>query len=793
MSQPKTFEEAKALADQTYIQFWQDEADSISSNWSNEDFDLLVNAKYETVGKGRTQSQRRILPEGYEEYLEAKSYIEKGPLDFSSEETYDLLTTSPEIKGGMLTTKEQNWISEDNPLRQAVEAQSEVMQNYLDEAGIPIVTAFAEDFNKPDSFRGEGVYLNTGTGAHIDWDSSLKRGQKYETPEGSEIGEYNQVFVRPDPESILDSPFVDLVAAATGMTVPLSVLRGGDLEDVLKSVVVGQVVSTVIPENFVENNLNKIGIDAETFGMDPETFTNVLDGFQEDLEQGKDVAEAALGALGDGASEIIEGVGGSFTDVVQAVVKPIGDAVEAVTDPIIGVLDGIEDFETPEAIEQVGDTILAGVDSVVNTVTPVIKSIDENLQPIGDVIQDTIIDPVDAVIDFADSHVGDVWEHAGVTILTGGSPSQIAEAYARGMYGDKIGEKGGEILQEVFGNLGVDKDLFGFDDEEWDDWNEDVATRMAKKGTSLEDSVKRQIVGDVTGKATEELMFILDDADYLFNSAFGGLIDLTEGALGEVVDVVETVGGAAVDVAEGVGGGLVDAVNATGIPEIIEDAGDVVIDAVNATGIPKVIETVGGEVVDLAEDVGGGLVDLAEDVGGEVVDLAEDVGGGLVDVVNATGIPKVIETVGGVVVDTGGDILETGGDIVETTLKELTDVIERPVEAVVDVGGTVIETGGDIVETTLKELTDVIERPVEAVTNVIKDLDPDLPDLDIPSPGGPIGTPSSPSPATGLSGMLGQRQPTQIESLFDKELFKFDTEINIPVGMLTPTKTRRYG
>ncbi len=58
MSQPKTFEEAKALADQTYIQFWQDEADSISSNWSDEDFDLLVNAKYKTVGLGHHKRQK---------------------------------------------------------------------------------------------------------------------------------------------------------------------------------------------------------------------------------------------------------------------------------------------------------------------------------------------------------------------------------------------------------------------------------------------------------------------------------------------------------------------------------------------------------------------------------------------------------------------------------------------------------------------------------------------------------------------------------------------------------------
>ena len=759
MSQPKTFEEAKALADQTYIQFWQDEADSISSNWSDEDFDLLINAKYTTVGLGHHKRQKRILPEGYKEYVEAKSYIEKGPLDFTSEETYDLLINTPMGKGGVIPTKKQYWIEKDNPLRQAVEAQAEVMQNYLDEAGISIVQKYEdmEGFKRPDSFRGEGFYLNTGTGAHIDWSSSLKRGQDYRSTPDSELGTYSQVFVRPDPESILDNPFVDLVAAATGMTVPLSVLRGGDLEDVLKAVVVGQVVSEVIPENFVENNLNKIGINAETFGMDPETFTNVLDGFQEDLEQGKDVAEAALGAFGEGASEIIEGVGGSLTDVVQAVVKPIGDAVEAITDPIIGVLDGIEDFETPEAIEQVGDTILEGVNSVVNTVTPVIKSIDENLQPIGDVIQDTIIDPVDAVIDFADSHVGDVWEHAGVTILTGGSPSQIAEAYARGMYGDKIGEKGGEILQEVFENLGVDKDLFGLDDEEWDDWNEDVATRMAKKGTSLEDSVKRQIFGDVEGIVEDKLQDALGFAGEAFDDAFGGLIDLTEGALGEVVDVVETVGGAAVDVAEGVGGGLVDAVNATGLPEIIEDAGEVVIDAVNATGIPKVIETVGGEVIDLAEGVGGELVDVVEDVGGE-----------LVDVVEATGIPKLVGDLGGEVIDAGGTVIETVGGPFEEVLKTGGEIVEKVYEQATEIAGPTIEavdnlwtTGGDVVETTLKGLTDVIERPVEAVTNIITDFDPDLPDLDIdtpdldiPSPGGPV----------------AEQPKSQIAGLFNKEL-----------------------
>jgi hypothetical protein len=47
-----------------------------------------------------------------------------------------------------------------------------------------------------------------------------------------------------------------------------------------------------------------------------------------------------------------------------------------------------------------------------------------------------------------------------------------------------------------------------------------------------------------------------------------------------------------------------------------------------------------------------------------------------------------------------------------------------------------------------------------------------------------------------MLGMLGttQRQPTQVENLFDKELFKFDTEIKSTQQMLSPMMNlRRYG
>ena len=216
MSQPKTFAEAKALADQTYI--------------------------------ATLQEKQSGLSETSPEYAKLQSYIEKGPLDFSSEETHKMLIKPPTVKGGRLYGKRQEWIDEDEPLRQAVEAQAEVMQNYLDEAGIPIVQKYEdmEGFDRPDSFRGEGFYLNTGTGAHIDWDSGLKRMQRYQTSPDAELGTYSQVFVRPDPTNFVDAIVAPIVSLAAPQLAPLlTVARGGDLGDIVKSYAVGELTGAI--------------------------------------------------------------------------------------------------------------------------------------------------------------------------------------------------------------------------------------------------------------------------------------------------------------------------------------------------------------------------------------------------------------------------------------------------------------------------------------------------------------------------------------------------------------------
>ena len=57
MAKPQTFQEAKALADQAYINFWEDKSDAITKNWTQKDYDLITNPQYENV-KVVTDSRR---------------------------------------------------------------------------------------------------------------------------------------------------------------------------------------------------------------------------------------------------------------------------------------------------------------------------------------------------------------------------------------------------------------------------------------------------------------------------------------------------------------------------------------------------------------------------------------------------------------------------------------------------------------------------------------------------------------------------------------------------------------
>ena len=399
---PTTFAEAKKAADETYLQYWYDKANDISKDWTREDYNLIANPVYKredvNEGKGRPiYKDVRQLPKGYDEYKEYQDRIKAGPLDFSSEETHKMLIKPPPLAGGRYT-KKQYWIDEDNPLRQAVEAQSDVMKDFLDDAGIPLVQKYEdlEGFKRPDSFRGEGIYLNTGTGAHIDWDSSLKRMQRYQSSPDAEIGSYTQVFTRPDPEG-LGKPLTILGALSGNPIIKAAgaVASGGDLEDIVKSYVASQITTPVLEETFAT-----LGVDADLFGMDDVKFS----------ENMMDVQETLIG-------------GGSASD---ALLKEFGkEGIKAVADAVDIDLPDI-DFDTPEILEKVGDAIVdlakPVLEKVEDVAKPVIDKVQELTEPViafveekAPVVEDIFIDPVkEKVEEFVEPVIAFVEEKAPV-------------------------------------------------------------------------------------------------------------------------------------------------------------------------------------------------------------------------------------------------------------------------------------------------------------------------------------------------------------------------------------------
>jgi hypothetical protein len=474
MAKPTTFEEAKALADQTYINFWEDKSNVVTKNWTQKDYDLITNAQYENVKvvtdsrRGSTKTKkRRKLPEGYDEYREYQDRINAGPLDFSSEETHKMLINPPSRRG---YGKRQSWISEDDPLRQAVEAQADVMKDFLDDAGVPIVQKYEDldGFKRPDSFRGEGVYLNTGTAAHIDWDAGLKRMQRYQASPDAELGTYSNVFVRPDPEGIAGPlAFVGAITGNPWLTAASSIAAGGDIKDAIKagvkSYALNQVTAPVLEETFAT-----LGIDADLLGIDPETFSDSMMEVQTTMLEG-----------GSGTDALI----GQFT-------KPLADKVVDTAKEVLPDVAGIDiDFDTPDIIKDIGDFALAGIEAVGDFVEPVAKEVvdvgqaavdvvQEVTQPISDVLSegedivkevgsvfdDAVLQPVkegvqavtEPVVDVVDSFIDAVDSPLGALLETGGD-------LLGGMLGGGQGQQQRTASTPTEGLF--DKELFKFDTE----------------------------------------------------------------------------------------------------------------------------------------------------------------------------------------------------------------------------------------------------------------------------------------------------------------------------------------
>jgi hypothetical protein len=384
--EPTSFTGAKQAADETYKQYWYDKANDVTKNWTDKDYALIAEPEYKEVRghRGRTK-QVRILPEGYDEYKGYQDRINAGPLDFSSEETHKMLINPPSSSGRRGYGKRQSWISKDTPLRQAVEAQADVMKDFLDDAGVPIVQKYEDldGFKRPDSFRGEGIYLNTGTAAHIDWDAGLKRMQRYQASPDAELGTYSQVFVRPDPEGIAKPlAFVGAITGNPWLTAASSIAAGGDIEDAIKAGAKGYAIGQVTTP-ILENTVANLGIDKDLFGMDAEAFSEGMMDVQTTILEGGDIDKALIKEFGVDA---VKQLGSALPDVdidlpESQFFSDLGDALE----PVVGaVRAGGRAFD---------DAVLQPVKRGLEPVVDVAQQGIDVLQQAGRDFDDTFLEP----------------------------------------------------------------------------------------------------------------------------------------------------------------------------------------------------------------------------------------------------------------------------------------------------------------------------------------------------------------------------------------------------------------
>ena len=345
------------------------------------------------------------------------------------------------------------------------------MKEWLDEANVDLVVPYEDldGFKRPDPMRGEGIYLNTGTGAHIDWDAGLKRMQSYRNVGGEEggFGEYSTAFVRPDPDYGTIGKVVSVIGTITGNPAMRAIgtgLQGGDWKDIAK----GQLASQIsVP--LLEDTLATLGVDADLLGIDPETFTDSVMEVQTAMLEGESGMDALIG---------------EFTE-------PLADKVVGTVKEVLPTVEGIDiDFDTPDIIKDIGDVALAGIEAVGDFVEPVAKEVvdvgqsvvdvaQEVTQPISDVLSEgedivkevgrefddavlqpvkegvqavtePVVDAIDDIIDTVDSPLGDLLG-AGGDLL-------------RGMLGGGQGQQQQRRASTPTEGL-FDKELFKFDTE----------------------------------------------------------------------------------------------------------------------------------------------------------------------------------------------------------------------------------------------------------------------------------------------------------------------------------------
>ena len=181
-------------------------------------------------------------------------------------------------------------------------------------------------------------------------------------------------------------------------------------------------------------------------------------------------------------------------------------------------------------------------------------------------------------------------------------------------------------------------------------------------------------------------------------------------------------------------------------------AGDSASDAFDSSVESEIKDYVGGAVENVVREGADIIADALPDIDIDLPDFET---------------PQIIKDVGDVAVDVLGPPLEFVGETFEP---------------VVEAGEKVLSTAEDVLEP-VKEAVETVGEPIVDVADEIIDA--------VDSPLGDL-LEGALSDTGGM--MAGTRKPTQVEGIFDRELFKFDTEIKSTQEMLSPMMNlRRYG
>ncbi|MDB4416997.1 hypothetical protein N9232_00470 [Akkermansiaceae bacterium] len=202
------------------------------------------------------------------------------------------------------------------------------------------------------------------------------------------------------------------------------------------------------------------------------------------------------------------------------------------------------------------------------------------------------------------------------------------------------------------------------------------------------------------------------------------------------------------------------------IPEWVKKAGDVIV--ATGTAIGNAVEPV-YEVVKTAGDV-------VEPVAKDIVDAGQQA----VDVVQ-----EAVQPISDFTSDVEDDILDAGRAFDDTVIDPIDNALDTFGEKVVDptlqAGSDVLSDAEDVVSDVLSEGEDILKEGGRRLDDLIN-----WEELVKGMLAGGLGGASG--------GQRAQFMPTETEGLFDKELFKFDTEIKSTQEMLSPMmNSRRYG